>query len=84
MLHFYTTFVADLARGWANGPRPAAGVSAELPPDHPPSVRYQSYPLYTQHPIHYPNPVTGLPVKIIGVQEGKQTEPLVGLDRFQK
>jgi len=83
-LHFYTTFVAELARGWANGPRPAAGVSAELPPDHPPSVRYLSYPLYTQHPIHYPNPVTGLPVKIVGVQEGKQTEPLVGLDQLQK
>ena len=83
-LHFYTTYVADLARGWANGPRPAAGVSTQVPPDRPPSVRYQSYPLYTQHPIHYPNPVTGLPVTIIGVQEGKTTEPLVGLDRFQK
>jgi SnoaL-like domain len=83
-LHFYTTYVADLARGWANGPRPAAGVSADVPPDRPPSVRYQSYPLYTQHPIHYPNPVTGLPVTIVGAQEGKETEPLVGLDRFQK
>ena len=82
--HFYTTYVADLERGWANGPRPAAGVSSTLPPDKPPSSRYQSYPLYTQHPIHYPNPVTGLPVKIVGVQEGKQPEPLVGLDRYQK
>ena len=26
-LHQYTTFVADLTRGWAQGPRPAAGAS---------------------------------------------------------
>ena len=83
-LHFYTTFVADLERGWANGPRPAAGVSSELPPDRPPTLRYQSYPLFTQHPIHYPNPVTGLPVKIRGVQEGGQPEPLVGLDEASR
>ena len=82
-LHQYTTFVADLARGWANGPRPAAGASTELPPDRPPSLRYQSYPIYTQTPIHYPNPVTGLPVTIRGVEEGKQQEPLIGLDRNQ-
>jgi hypothetical protein len=82
-LHQYTTFVADLARGWANGPRPAAGASSELPPDRPPSLRYQSYPIYTQTPIHYPNPVTGLPVIIRGVEEGKEQEPLTGLDRKQ-
>ncbi|MEO8314402.1 MAG: nuclear transport factor 2 family protein, partial [Pseudomonadota bacterium] len=82
-VHFYTTFLADLERGWANGPRPAPGASTVLPPDQPPTLRYQSYPLYTQHPIHYPNPVTGLPVTLVGVQEGKQQEPLVGLDRFQ-
>jgi hypothetical protein len=80
-LHQYTTFVADLERGWANGPRPAAGASTELPPDRPPSLRYQSYPIYTQTPIHYPNPVTGKAVTIRGVEEGKQQEPLVGLDR---
>jgi hypothetical protein len=82
-LHQYTTFVADLARGWANGPRPAAGASSELPPDRPPSLRYQSYPIYTQTPIHYPNPVTGLPVIIRGVEEGKEQEALTGLDRKQ-
>lgn len=82
-LHQYTTFVAELSRGWANGPRPAAGASSELPPDRPPSMRYQSYPIYTQTPIHYPNPVTGLPVTIRGVQEGKEQEPLIGLDRNQ-
>jgi hypothetical protein len=83
-LHFYTTFVAELERGWAGGPRPAAGASSLLPPDQPPTLRYQSYPLYTQHPIHYPNPVTGLPVKLVAVQEGRQPEPLVGLDELGK
>jgi SnoaL-like domain len=83
-LHFMTSYLADLERGWANGPRPAPGASLALPPDRPPSLRYQSYPIYTQHPIHYPNPVTGLPVTIVGAQEGKQTEALTGLDRFQK
>jgi hypothetical protein len=83
-LHLYTTYVADLTRGWANGPRPAAAASQEIPPDRPPSVRYQSYPLYTQHPIHYPNPITGLPVTIVGVQEGKAVEPLVGLDQLRE
>jgi hypothetical protein len=62
-LHLYTTFVGDLARGWAQAPLPAAGASQELPPDAPPSLRYQSYPIYYQQPIHYPNPVTGLPVR---------------------
>jgi hypothetical protein len=83
-LHFYTTFVAELERGWAGGPRPAAGPSASLPPDAPPTLRYQSYPLYTMHPIHYPNPVTGKPVELVGVREGTRPEPLVGLDELQK
>ncbi|HYP80254.1 MAG TPA: nuclear transport factor 2 family protein, partial [Steroidobacteraceae bacterium] len=71
-LHLYTTFVADLERGWAGGPRPAAGASTTLPPDRPPSVRYQSYPIFNQHPIHYPNPVTGLQPQMPGVQEGRR------------
>ena len=71
-LHLYTTFVADLERGWSGGPRPAAGASTTLPPDRPPSVRYQSYPIFNQHPIHYPNPVTGLQPQMPGVQEGRR------------
>jgi hypothetical protein len=79
-LHLYTTFVGDLQRGWAQGPLPAPGTSLELPPDAPPTLRYQSYPIYYQQPIHYPNPVTGLEVKPVPVVEGKSPEPLKALD----
>jgi SnoaL-like domain len=64
-LHLYTSFAADLARGWAGGPRPAAGVSAVLPPDRPPTERYQAFPIFSAQPIHYPNPVTGLAPKLV-------------------
>jgi len=79
-LHLYTTFVADLARGWAQGPRPAAGASTTLPPDAPPTLRYESYPVFYQQPIHYPNPVTGLPVKPVDVVEGRMPDPLKAQD----
>jgi len=79
-VHLYTTFVADLQRGWAQGPRPAAGTSQTLLPDAPPTLRYQSYPIYYQQPIHYPNPVTGLAVKPVPVVEGKMPEPLKAQD----
>jgi hypothetical protein len=79
-LHLYTTFVADLEKGWSGGPRPAAGTSATLPPDRPPSLRYAGFPIFYQQPIHYPNPVTGLPVRAVGVQEGLVVEPMKGRD----
>jgi hypothetical protein len=58
-LHLYTTFLADLAKGWSHGPRPAPAADTVLKPDRPPSVRYQSFPLYSMAPFHYPHPVTG-------------------------
>jgi hypothetical protein len=61
-LHLYTTFIADLEKGWSEGPRPAPGASAALPPDRPPTLRYQSFPIYYMQPFHYPNPVTGAAV----------------------
>jgi hypothetical protein len=77
-LHQYTTFIADLERGWSAGPRPAPGVSAALPPDRPPTERYQSFPLfYSAQPIHYPNPVTGRPPQLRGVVEGRLPDPIV-------
>jgi hypothetical protein len=60
-LHLYTTFIADLEKGWSHGPRPAPGPDAALPPDRPPTMRYQSFPIYYVQPFHYPNPVTGRP-----------------------
>jgi hypothetical protein len=79
-LHLYTTFVADLKRGWAQGPLPAAGISQTLPPDKPPTLRYESYPVFYQQPIHYPNPVTGLPVERVDVVTDKMPEPLKAQD----
>ncbi|HXC59683.1 MAG TPA: nuclear transport factor 2 family protein [Steroidobacteraceae bacterium] len=73
-LHQYTTFVADLERGWAGGPRPAPGASTVLPPDKPPTLKYQSYPIYYLQPFHYPNPVTGLMPKMVDVQSGRPRE----------
>jgi hypothetical protein len=43
-------------------------------------VRYLSYPIFNQHPIHYPNPVTGLAPQMPGVQEGRRPEPIVAGD----
>ena len=60
-LHLHTTFIADLEKGWALAPRPAPGPSEALPPDRPPTLRHQSFPLYYVQPFHYPNPVTGRP-----------------------
>ena len=79
-LHLYTTFVADLERGWAMGPRPAAAASTTLPPDAPPTLRYTAYPIFYQQPIRYPNPVTGLPVKPVNVVEGRVPEALKAQD----
>ena len=73
-LHQFTTFVADLERGWAGGPRPAPGASTVLPPDKPPTLKYQSYPIYYLQPFHYPNPVTGLMPKMVDVQSGRPRE----------
>jgi hypothetical protein len=84
-VHLYTTFIADLERGWARGPRPAPSTSLVLPPDAPPSVRYQSFPLYfAELPFHYPHPVTGQMPKPVLPKEGGQPEPIVGLDELGK
>jgi len=76
-LHQYTTFVAELERGWAGGPRPAAGASTTLPPDRPPTLKYQSYPIYYLQPFHYANPVTGLMPKMVDVQEGRRPREII-------
>jgi hypothetical protein len=76
-VHLYTTFIADLERGWSGGPRPAPGASSVLPPDRPPSERYQSFPIFhATQPIHYPNPVTGLMPKLVGVAEGRRPDAI--------
>jgi len=61
-LHWYTTVSGSYDKGWHRQSFPAAGPLAELPPDLPPSVRYQSFPSFFLPPYHYFNPVTGQPV----------------------
>ncbi|HEX7079544.1 MAG TPA: nuclear transport factor 2 family protein [Gammaproteobacteria bacterium] len=60
-LHFYPTFITDYGLGWAKDAQPAPGVSAELPPDRPPTDVYAIYPNAHIPPYHYLNPVTGEP-----------------------
>lgn len=79
-LHQYSTFIADLAKGWALGPRPAPGASTVLPPDRPPTLRYAGFPIFYQQPIHYPNPVTGRPPVLVGVDESRRPAPIVAGD----
>jgi hypothetical protein len=61
-LHWYTTVNGSYDKGWHMQSFPAAGPLTELPPDLPPSVRYQSFPSFFLPPYHYFNPVTGQPV----------------------
>jgi hypothetical protein len=62
----YNTYFIPYDQGWKDvQPRPPPGVSATNPPDRPPSVHFEMYPLpTTMPPYHYPNPVTGKAVVI--------------------
>ena len=61
-LHWYTTMSSSYDKGWHREPHPAAGPLTQLPPDLPPSIRYQSFPKFFLPPYHYFNPVSGKPV----------------------
>jgi hypothetical protein len=58
-LHFYTTFYANYADSWSSNAIPLFGPLPELPPDEPPTVKYESYPGVYIPPFHYKNPVSG-------------------------
>jgi len=61
-LHWYTTMNGSYDKGWHREAYPIAGPLAALPPDLPPSIRYQSFPSFFLPPFHYVNPVSGQPV----------------------
>lgn len=61
-LHWYTTMRGSYDQGWHRKSFPAAGPLAQLPPDRPPSEKYQSFPQFYLPPFHFLNPVTGQPV----------------------
>jgi hypothetical protein len=60
-LHWYQTFLVPYSGGWAknkdvNG---AIYVSKELPPDSPPSKKYDTWPGIYMPPFHFKNPGSG-------------------------
>jgi hypothetical protein len=61
-LHWYVTVTGSYDKGWHRQAFPAAGPLADLPPDRPPSVVYQSFPSFFLPPFHYLHPITGKPV----------------------
>jgi len=58
-LHGYFRMYAEYADGWAKKPVPNTHPEKDLPPDRPPSVKYETYPATFIPPYHYANPVTG-------------------------
>jgi hypothetical protein len=56
-LHWYQTFIVPYAGGWAMNKDNTGGihVSKRLPPDHPPTERYEVWPGAYMPPFHYKN-----------------------------
>jgi hypothetical protein len=61
-LHWFTTVNGSFSKGWHRESWPVAGPLRELPPDAPPSIRYEAFPRFFLPPFHYYHPVTGKPV----------------------
>jgi hypothetical protein len=62
-VHYYPRVITDYEQGWAKNAKPAAGPSAEFPPDRPSTEAYGIYPKMYYPRFHYANPVTGLAVQ---------------------
>jgi len=60
-VHFYPTFITDYDQGWGKDAQPAPGPLASLPPDRPPTERYEIFPKQHVPAFHYMNVVTGQP-----------------------
>jgi SnoaL-like protein len=61
-VHWYMTVKGSYDKGWHKEHMAAAGPLADLPPDQPPSEKYESWPAFYLPPYHYAHPVTGKPV----------------------
>jgi hypothetical protein len=61
-IHWYTRVKGSYDEGWHKKPMPADGPLADLPPDRPPSEKYEPYPSFYLPPYHYLHPITGKPV----------------------
>jgi hypothetical protein len=57
-LHWYQTFMVPYKGGWAKNTDSTGGiyVSKRIPPDRPPSERYEVWPEVYTPPFHYKNP----------------------------
>ena len=62
--HVFTTFFTTYDEGWAFGSRPTPKPSAQIPPDAPATVKYESFPEVFTPTFHYKNPVTVAPTEI--------------------
>jgi acetyl esterase/lipase len=61
-VHYYPTFITAYDKGWSKDAQPAPGPLAKLPPDQPPTERYEIFPKAHIPAFHYSNAVTGRPV----------------------
>lgn len=61
-LHWYTTMRGSYDQGWHREAYPVPGPLAQLPPDAPPTIRYEAFPKFFLPPFHFYHPVTGRPV----------------------
>ena len=59
VLRWFPTFYTPYEEGWGRKGLPMSPLSAEHPPDRPPTYSYQSYPDTFVPPYHYGHPVTG-------------------------
>jgi len=61
-VHWYVTVIGSYDQGWHKKHYPPPGPLADLPPDQPPTDKYDSFPTFYLPPYHYLHPVTGKPV----------------------
>lgn len=56
VMRWFPTFYTPYEEGWGRTGLPMPTVSAEFPPDRPPSHTYKTYPSVFVPPYHYVNP----------------------------
>jgi hypothetical protein len=58
--HAYNTLAANYDGGWARSANPGVpGPSTDMPPDAPPTAKFEMFPVVYDIPFHYANPVSG-------------------------
>ena len=65
-LKFHYNMSTPYDQGWGKAAVPVPVASKDLPPDRPPTSKYESYPKASVEPFHYPNVVTGKPTQYSG------------------